>query len=161
MTGDAGDEVARHPGLPHDDREQRAVDPLQMPDELGLDLVTGSTHRPASEQRLGAGAQDGLEKSIAASRPSTTSRRSPKPMREAAARRTPEATSSAPPTCNKARWPMWLRAAVEDADGIALGDHIPKTLRALFQSMRKMSAARRCSPGNRAGIRARSSRSVR
>jgi hypothetical protein len=115
MTGDAGDEVARHPGLPHDDREQRAVDPLQMPDELGLDLVTGGTHRPASEQRLGAGAQDGLEKSIAASRPSTTSRRSPKPMREAAARRTAEATSSSPPSrrrAHRARWASTGRCSI-------------------------------------------------
>ena len=53
MMGDGGGDVVRQSGLAQHDGEQRAVDALQTPDQVGLDLVAHQPHRPSRAQRLG------------------------------------------------------------------------------------------------------------
>ena len=61
--------------------QQRAIDPLQMPDQLRLDAIAREPDRAAGKQGFGRQAHDRLEKSTAAACPSARSNRSPKPMR--------------------------------------------------------------------------------
>ena len=50
-------DLARQARLAHDDGEQRAVDPLQMPHEIGLDAVAREADRAALQQRFRRDAQ--------------------------------------------------------------------------------------------------------
>jgi hypothetical protein len=62
MTGDRSDDVVRQPYLAQHHREQRAVGPLEVTHEVGLDLVAKQTRRPAGAQRLGRMAKGRFEK---------------------------------------------------------------------------------------------------
>ena len=56
-----GGDVVRQSDLAEHDREQRAVDALQPPDQIGLDLVADQPDRTPRAQRLGRNPQRGLE----------------------------------------------------------------------------------------------------
>ncbi len=59
---DPGGDIARQAGLADDNRQQRAVDALQMPHEVRLDAIPGQADRAAFQQGFGGNAQDRLEK---------------------------------------------------------------------------------------------------
>ena len=55
-------DLARQPCLPDHDRKQRAVDALEVADEIRLDPVPDEAHRAPVQQCFGRNAQNGLEK---------------------------------------------------------------------------------------------------
>ncbi len=61
MVGDGGGDVVRQSDLAQHDREQRAVDAFQAPDQVGLDLVAHQPDRTPGAQRLGRNPHRGLE----------------------------------------------------------------------------------------------------
>ena len=61
MACNGGDEIVSQSDLTQHGRKQRPVDAIEVPHEIGFDLVTHGSHGAACKQRLGGGPQRRLE----------------------------------------------------------------------------------------------------